>query len=288
MFPHRSLQVLRRHFLTGLLCVALVPLAGPTWAGEALTLGIMPFNSALALIKTHQPLRQALERHLGRPIEVYTEADYTSFVRESLAGRYDILITGPHFAVMSIDKGYVPLVHYKAPLQPIFVVRPHAGLTGAEGFKGKTIALSSRFSISSIGGIKWLADKGLNAGHDYQIREYPTHGAAIAAVAVGEADAALTTHTPLKQIPADIRDKVEVFPSDIRIPHLMTLAHERLGARTITQIRVALQEFASSEEGRRFFADTGYDGYVPVTENDVKALAPYVGIIRQQMKLDGR
>jgi len=99
-----AMTFLRGFFLALLLTAAA---SGTSVLAEEtpLKFGIMPFNSTLALIKTHQPLRQALERHLGRPIEVYTEADYTSFVRESLAGRYDILITGPHFAVMSIDKG---------------------------------------------------------------------------------------------------------------------------------------------------------------------------------------
>jgi phosphonate transport system substrate-binding protein len=276
----------RRHFLAGGLALVTALVALPLRAEDYLTLGIMPFNSALALVRTHQPLRQALEAKLGTPIDVYTAADYESFLRESLAGRYDLLITGPHFAVMSIEKGYVPLVHYKAPLQPIFVVRPDSGIGGPEALRGKVVALSSRFSVSSIGGIKWLADKGLQAGRDYRIREYPTHGAAVAAVAVGEADAALTTHTPLKQIPPDVRDKVTILPSEFRVPHLMTLAHQRLGKQRIEAIRQALMEFAASEDGKRFFADTGYEGYVPVSEADLQALRPYVAIIREQMKLD--
>lgn len=265
--------------------MASLPMAAQ--AADSLKLGIMPFNSALALIKTHQPLRQALESRLGRPIEVYTEADYPAFVRESLGGRYDLLITGPHFAVMSIEKGYVPLVHYRAPLQPVFVVRPDSEISAPEKLRGRTIGLSSRFSISSIGGMWWLADKGLMSPRDYKIREYPTHGAAVAAVAVGEVDAALTTHTPLKQVPKDIRDRVTLLPSDIRIPHLMTLAHERLGASEIEALRRALAEFAGSEEGRRFFLETGYEGYDAVSDADIKALVPYVAIVRQQLNLNG-
>lgn len=272
-------------FLRFLLAILVVMIAAPVVAAPPLKLGIMPFNSALALIKTHQPLRQALEQRLGRPIEVFTEADYTSFVRESLAGRYDLLITGPHFAVMSIEKGYVPLAHYKAPLQPVFVVRNSAAMNDAESLRGRTVALSSRFSISSIGGMKWLADKGLQPGRDYQIREYPTHGAAVAAVAVGEADAALTTHTPLRQVPKDVSEQVRLLPSEIRIPHLMTLAHERLGKAVIDQLRQVLFEFAASDEGQRFFRETGYLGYDPVTDADIRALQPYVSLVRQQMNL---
>lgn len=268
------------------LAILALAFAQPVFAAAPLKLGIMPFNSALALIKTHQPLRLALEQRLGRPLEVYTEVDYTSFVRESLAGGYDLLITGPHFAVMSIEKGYVPLVHYKAPLQPIFVVRSSSEIVAAEMLKGRTVALSSRFSISSIGGMKWLADKGLQPGRDYQIREYPTHGAALAAVVIGEADAALTTHTPLRQVPQDISGQVRILPSEIQIPHLMTLAHERLGKAEIEQIRQALAEFAASEAGLRFFRETGYLGYEAVSEADIRALQPYVSLIRQQMNLN--
>jgi len=268
-----------------LLAIFVLCIANPGFAAPPLKLGIMPFNSALALVKTHQPLRLALEHSLGRPLEVFTEADYTSFVRASLAGNYDLLITGPHFAVMSIDKGYVPLVHYKAPLQPVFVVRSSSPIMTAEALRGRTVALSSRFSISSIGGMKWLADKGMQAGVDYQIREYPTHGAAVAAVAVGEADAALTTHTPLRQVPKDVSEQVRLLPSDIRIPHLMTLAHERLGKAEIEQVRQALADFAASEEGLRFFRETGYLGYERVTDADIRALQPYVSLVRQQMNL---
>lgn len=268
-----------------LLAIFVLCVANPGFAAPLLKLGIMPFNSALALVKTHQPLRLALEHSLGRPLEVFTEADYTSFVRASLAGNYDLLITGPHFAVMSIEKGYVPLVHYKAPLQPVFVVRSSSPIMTAEALRGRTVALSSRFSISSIGGMKWLADKGMQAGVDYQIREYPTHGAAVAAVAVGEADAALTTHTPLRQVPKDVSEQVRLLPSDIRIPHLMTLAHERLGKAEIEQVRQALADFATSEEGLRFFRETGYLGYERVTDADIRALQPYVSLVRQQMNL---
>jgi phosphonate transport system substrate-binding protein len=64
-----------------------------------------------------------------------------------------------------------------------------------------------------------------------------THGAAIAAVAVGEYDAAITTHTPLNQIPPDVRAKIRVLPVNIHAPHLMTLAHTRLGAGPVERAR---------------------------------------------------
>lgn len=251
----------------------------------ALHLGIMPFNSTLALIKTHQPLRLHLEAALKRPVEIYTSADYAAFHRDSLAGAFDLLITGPHFGVMCIDKGYTPLFHYKASLTPIFVVAKAAGINSVEKLKGKRIGLSNRLSVSSIAGLRWLGEQGLQAGRDFEVLEKTTHGAAIAAVAVGDLDAALTTFTPLKQIPADVRAKVSELPTSVQVPHLMTLAHTRLGPAQVEQVRAALLAFPATPEGQVFFRDTGYQGYDPIHANDLKPLQPYVPIVKQMMGL---
>jgi phosphonate transport system substrate-binding protein len=251
----------------------------------ALHLGIMPFNSTLALIKTHQPLRLHLEAALKRPVEIYTSADYAAFHRDSLAGAFDLLITGPHFGVMCIDKGYTPLFHYKASLTPIFVVAKAAGINSVEKLKGKRIGLSNRLSVSSIAGLRWLGEQGLQAGRDFEVLEKTTHGAAIAAVAVGDLDAALTTFTPLKQIPADVRAKVSELPTSVQVPHLMTLAHTRLGPAQVEQVRAALLAFPATPEGQVFFRDTGYQGYDPIQANDLKPLQPYVPIVKQMMGL---
>lgn len=250
-----------------------------------LRLGIMPFNSTLALLKTHQPLRQHLAASLGRPVDIYTSADYAAFHRDSLAGQFDLLITGPHFGVMCMDYDFQPLFHYKASLRPIFVVRGDAGIKDVSMLKGKRIGLSNRLSVSSIVGLKWLTDQGLKVNQDFQVIEKTTHGAAIAAVAVGDLDAALTTYTPLKQVPADVRARVVEIPTDVQVPHLMTLAHNRLGASGVARVREALRSFAATPEGQKFFRDTGYQGYDPVNPADIKALQPYLPIVSQMMGL---
>lgn len=273
--------------LLALLSLGLFILAGPGHAADPapLRLGIMPFNSTLALIKTHQPLRQHLQQALGRPVDIFTSPDYAAFHRDSLAGHYDLLITGPHFGVMCLDSGYVPLFHYKASLKPIFVVGKQSGITAYDKLKGKRIGLSNRLSVSSIVGLQWLAEKGLVANKDYLVLEKTTHGAAIAGVAVGDLDAALTTYTPLKQVPEDVRAKVSEIATDVSVPHLMTLVHNRLGAAEVEKVRAALQGFQATPEGQAFFKDTGYNGYDPITPADLKPLKPYVAIVKQMMGL---
>jgi len=249
-----------------------------------LKMGIMPFNSTLALIKTHQPLIQHLESKLGRRINVFTSTDYFTFVNELLDGHFDLAIAGPHFGSMAQERGSVLLFRYKADLQPVFVVRTDSNLKILDDLRGKRVGLSSRLSISSIGGVKWLQDKGLALSKDYQLVERSTHGAAIAAVAVGELDAALTTFTPLKQVPDDVRAKVRVLPLDIHSPHLMTLAHTRLGAQEIERVRNALRSFPDTPAGRGFFQETGYGGYAEISAADLKTLKPFVDLTVEMMR----
>lgn len=249
-----------------------------------LKLGIMPFNSTLALIKTHQPLTRYLEMRLGREVVIHTSADYFTYVNELLAGQFDLAIAGPHFGSMAKERGAVILYRYQADLQPVFVVRTDSTIKTLEDLRGKRVGLSSRLSISSIGGVKWLQDSGLRLDKDYQLFERSTHGAAIAGVAVGELDAALTTHTPLKQIPDDVRARIRVLPLDIHVPHLMTLASPKLGAKTLEKVRLALREFPNTPEGQAFFKETGYLGYVDVTPADMTSLQPFVDLTVQMMR----
>ena len=272
-------RVLRRC----LLALLLWPVAGGAFGAEPLRLGIMPFNSALALIRTHQPLRNHLQARLDRRVEIFTSADYFTFLNETQAGNFDLVITGPHFGIMAIDRGYQPLVQYQAVLQPVFVVRRDGSIRGLDDLRGRRIGLSSRLSMSSIGGVKWLQDHGMMVGRDFSLYERATHGAAIAAVAVGDLDAALTTHTPLRQVPEDVRAKVTVLPLDVATPHLMTLANKRLGKPTIDRIRQALYAFPATPEGQAFFQETGYQGYRDVVPGDFKVLAPYLDLTRKVM-----
>jgi len=276
-----------RVLLNAFFCITIIALTMPMASADeakSLRLGIMPFNSALALIKTHQPLRQHLETTLNRKVEIFTSADYYTFINELLDGQYDLAIAGPHFSSMAAERGWEPLVRYQVDLQPVFVVARDSPIRELTDLRGKRIGLSSRLSISSIGGVKWLNDQGVKLGKDYQLFERATHGAAVAAVSVGELDAALTTHTPLRQVPEDIRARLRILPLDIRVPHLMTLAHSRLGKKSIRQIQQSLQSFSVTEAGRAFFQSTGYEGYRTVSATDLSELKPFVSLTIQMMK----
>jgi phosphonate transport system substrate-binding protein len=272
----------RRTFLQSLSAVGLA-VALPALAQEAqpLRLAVHPYASTLALINTHRPLQQYLAARLGQAVEFYTAPNFESFMDTLMAGGYDIAISPPHFAVMAMEKYYLPLVHYQALLEPLLLVRADSTLRRPEDFRGKQIAMADKTAFIRLVMVKWLADHGLRPGQDYRIVERPSHGAAISAAAVGEADAGLATLTALKQLPPDLQQQVRIIGSGLRFPHLFTMAHRRLGEATILRLKEALLAFPDTPEGRQFMEKSAYLGYETISDEEIRTLKPYVEMYRQ-------
>jgi len=278
--PSRLAGLLR---IAALSCLGMINAVGASEL-PPLKLGIMPFNSPLALIKTHQPLTAHLEKVLGRKIVVHTSVDYFTHVNALLAGDFDIAITGPHFAAMAASRKMEPLVRYTAELNPLLVVLKESSIRTPADLRGKTIAMPSRLALISIAGTKWLQDNGLEPGRDFRIVEYQSHGASVAALTSKQADAAFSANTALRQMPEDIKARLRTQSSELSAPHVTTLAHQRLGNTEIARIRSALASFPATEAGQAFFVETGYLGYKPVSKADLERLQPFVSLTLQMMR----
>jgi phosphonate transport system substrate-binding protein len=236
-------------------------------------MGVHPYNSTLALIATHRPLTQYLGRALGREVEFYTAPDFDSYYDALQAGEYDLAICPPHFALLA--KSYLPLLHYQVRLEPVLAVRADSPLRTVEDFRGKRIAMADRTAFIRLVMVKWLEDHGLRAGIDYQVVEKPSHGAAIAAVTLGEADAGLATTTTLRQVPRDVQQQLRAVSAGLTFPHVVTVVNRRLGAPLTARIRSALLAFHDADEGRQFFAALGVGGYEDLDEAELRQLRPY-------------
>lgn len=273
----------RRRLVLRSACAAVAAGAVGAFAGETvpLRMAVHPYGSTLSLIATHQPLRQYLEAGLGQPIEFYTAPNFDAYVAALLAGEYDIAISPPHFAVLAMDKGYVPLTRYTAQIEPILVVRTESPFRQAADFRGKTVAMADKSALIRLAMVKWLADNGLQAGRDYRILERPTHSASVAAATMGEADAGLATLQAVKQMPLDVQQQMRALTPGLRLPHLFTLAHRRLGEARIKKIDTLLHAFPNQPAGREFMEKAGYAGYEDVTRADVQQVRPYADFYLQ-------
>jgi len=265
-----------------ILCAFMTAEAAPQ--KDVLRIGIVPFNSPAGLFRTHKPLRDHMEAKLKRPVALFSSNSHAEFLRDALAGQFDIVIVPPHFGGLCLQHGFAPLVRYQGELDLIFAVRSDRDYQTASALRGKKIAFPDRMAIFHIAGVKFLEDVGMRRDKDYIHMEFPNHLAAIMAVALGMADAAVTGYPALRQMPPDIRGKLKAVSWNKNLPQLMTLARKELGKDEILRIKKALELFPDTPGGRRFFQETQYVGYTRITEEDLRAIQPFVILTLNEIK----
>lgn len=248
-------------------------------------IGLLPTIATLSLLSLYDPLRHHLQQALGRPVELYTAASFQAYLDDVQAEEFDVLVAAPHFGVLAYDRGYVPLYHYDQELTPLIVVPKGSDLREAAQLRGRRILTADRLAALSVVAETWLwVDYHLRAGTDYDLREVSSHATAIRAVAIGDADAAISSPSVLQQVSEDMRDRVVSFPSRLRMPHQFILAHARLGSETVQVIRDALGRLGDTERGKAFFKAGGFKGLVPVEADDIERARPYAEMIRHKSR----
>lgn len=249
-----------------------------------LRMGLLPTVPTLSLLRLYDPLRQFLQKELGRPIELYTAPDFKSYLNDISQSEFDIIIAAPHFGVVAYDRGYVPLVRYQLELRPLIIVPKGSDLKTPSQLRGKRVLTADRLAALSVVAEAWLkADFGLRADVDYLLEEAGNHATAIRAVAIGEADAAFSGLSPLQQVPVEFRERVDSIPSRLSVPHQFTMAHPRLGAETILALRGALARFAASDAGRKFFKTSGFLGVASLGTADIERARPYADLVLHRL-----
>jgi|GEM_PF-1038351 len=245
---------------------------------NVLRLGIVPFNAPVSLFRTHQPLQSYLETALNRPVMLLTSPSHAQFLRDSLDGRFDIVITPAHFGAVCLHHDFAPLLRYRGEMNIVFAVRsePEDEFASISALQGKKIAFPDRTGILNIVGTKILEEMGMRREVDYRGVDYPSNAAAMIAVSLGKADAAVATYPLLEQMQPEVRAKLKAIPWGKSLPHLMILAMKRLGEDEIRQLKRAFERFPDTPGGRQFFRETRYMGYAEITPEDLETIQPYV------------
>ena len=246
-----------------------------SFAADTIKIGILPYTDTLKILKVYQPYKQFLENKLQQKVEIYTANSYEHFFEDTKKGQFDIIITGPHFGLIHIQDGFIPLFRYNTQLEPLFVVLKNSPYSKVEDLKNTKISMSNYLSVSSIGGIKALLDEGFKNNVDFKLINSNSHTSAIKSVILGDSDAAITTYTPIKQLTnKDIQNEIKIFPSGFSMPHLFTIANPQLSKEKIELLKNALLAFEQSSTGQVFFTKTGYKGYIEISKQDLEAMSP--------------
>jgi phosphonate transport system substrate-binding protein len=268
----------------GCLLVALL-LAWPAAAEERpLRMGLMPTNAALSLLNLYHPMALHVQNALGRPVEVFVSRTFRVYYDELVSEQFDFIVPAPHLGVIALDHNYEPLFRYQPELRPIIVMAKNSGIRNGAQLKGRRVLTADRMTAVSVVAERWLeVDFGLQVGRDYQLVEASNHTSAIRAVALGDADAAITTPPALIQVPPEVRNAVDTMSSRLAVPQQFAMVHRRLGHDTVERIRAALSQFPETPDGRAFFAK-GYGGFIPLSKADVELARPYAEMVVRRIQ----
>ena len=260
------------------LCVAAAPVrAAEDAQAQTIEVGLLPTLSARRILKTYQPLREYLERALGRPVLLVTAPDYRTHVERTRTGLYRYAVTAPHFARLAQRRsGYRVLVRVRSALAALLVVRAADGVRRVEALRGQTVATPDGLAIVSMLGRAVLREHGLVPGRTVSLRDYRAFNSAVLAVSAGEVAAAVTAETALNQMPPAVRGAVRRIASSPVVPHVMLIAHGAVPERERERVKALLLSFGDDPAGKRFFERTGFGGYEPVAEQGLRALDPFV------------
>lgn len=261
-------------------CYALPASAQPA----PLVVGVLPTLSPRVLINNYQPFRLYLEKTLKRPVEMVTATDFATFHKSTMAGDYDIVVTAANLGRLAqVDAGYLPLATYKSTNRALLMTSKASPLKSIGDLRGESVATLDRFALVAGQARVWLEEQGLHERLDYQLLETSSHNSAGYSVLSGESTLAIISPAGWKQMPANIRDGLQVYATLPAVPGIMWLASPDL-TREVLRLKSALLVFSPSlPEGKQFFEVTGYQGMREITPEEMKSLDLYTVYLKKHL-----
>jgi phosphonate transport system substrate-binding protein len=169
--------------------------AAPDPDPKTLKVALLPDENASTIIKNNQGLKDYLEAQLGKKVELIVTTDYSSMIEAMRHGRIDLAYFGPLSYVLARQKSEIePFVALKTKgsttYQSVLIANSASGVNTIANIKGKNMAYGDKASTSShLIPKSVLAEKGLDAGRDYQEHFVGSHDAVALAVQNGHAQA---------------------------------------------------------------------------------------------------
>lgn len=281
--------VRRRSFLSTMLAAGVLSRPALSEPPTALEVGILPNISARMLLAQYQPMRKFLAGALHRPVQLSTAPSWSIFQQRTLALDYDVVVTAAHMArVAQLDSGLVPLLSYAPDIKGMIAFDRDRPLKSVAELAGQTLVVSNPQSLVTLHGMHWLADKGLKRDRDFATINTPTDDSVGSVVVRGDAIAAMLSGGEYRAIPDAIKAQLQILVTFAEVAGFVVLASPKLPPVEARAIKEHLLHFAAvSEEGKTFFANTGFTSIREPVAGLMESMDAYVETTRQMMSQRG-
>ena len=260
-----DLKKFRLTFLASLLaCCLLVQPARELHAEEKkpLVVGVLPYLSPITLLKRFEPLAEHLREELGQKVTLTTEPNFPRFKNETEMGKYDIVLTAPHFVPPALDSGHYQLQTTTVkPLSAVLITRSDSPITNIAEFKNPVVATPPEKALISIIGKQYFPGENLQPSHYVA---YNSHNAAYHAVLRNNADAAIISINVYNRAILD-KKPLRIISQSNDYPGVGFLTAKTLSQKMQDKIHSALLSLDETLVGKDFLQRTTYKGFRPAS-----------------------
>lgn len=253
-------------------------LAAPVHAADpnpdTLKVALLPDENASELIKRNQPLKDYLEKQLGKKIQLIVTTDYSSMIEAMRFGRIDLAYFGPLSYVLAKGKAdiepFAAMVSDGKPTyRSVVIANANANVSSLGDIKGgKKVAFGDRASTSSHLIPKTLmAEAGVIHDRDYQQHFVGSHDSVAVNVANGNADVGGLSEVIWKALlERKLVDasKVKVIAYSKEYPQYPWTMRSDLKPELKDKIRATFVNLKDPAVLKNFKAD----GFAPITDKD--------------------
>lgn len=211
-------------------------------SNDVIYFGLLPYLSTAALIKTWRPLADYIAETLHKKVIIKTAPNFKTFLKRTVEGRYDLLMTAPHFAALAIkNNGYHIIAGHSNDLSGDIIVAKNSRFQSINDLRNKTFAIPGQLAAVSMLAELLLQQHGLTPNKDIRIKITTTHNGALISVAEGKADAAVAVGGLYRRLNAGNKyNQLRRLAKTDTIPHAMYIAKPSFPENDIRKLRKAL------------------------------------------------
>jgi phosphonate transport system substrate-binding protein len=252
---------------------------------ELLRVALLPDESPSTVIKNNQPLKEYLEKTLGKKVELIVTTDYSSMIEAMRNGRLELAYFGPLSYVLCKSKCAVePFAALQrggsTTYQSVVIANVASGVASVEEIRGKRMAYGDPASTSShLIPKSILAEKGLRVKEHYEEHFVGNHDAVAKNVEQGNAQAGGLS----KPIFDSLVDRKVIDPAKVRVlaeskpyPQYPWTMRSDLDAGLKTRIKSAFLELKDKNILKPFKAD----GFGPIADEDYKPVRELISLLK--------
>ncbi len=174
------------------LLVAAAMMVSTAFAADAdpdtLRVALLPDENAATIIKQNEPLKNYLEKTLGKKVELIVTTDYSSMIEAMRFGRLELAYFGPLSYTLAKSRSDIEpfaarIKKGSTTYKAVVIGNIEAGIENIEDLKGKQVAYGDQASTSShLIPKSMLRDAGLTEGKNYKESFAGAHDAVAVAV----------------------------------------------------------------------------------------------------------